>query len=359
MAGVVLSNITKSWGAVTVIDRLNLEVHDGEFLVLLGASGCGKTTTMRIVAGLETASSGEVTIDGVRANDLLPGERDISMVFQNYGLYPHMTVAENIGYPLRLRQIAEPRRGMLVRQAADRVQLGQLLDRKPRALSGGQRQRVALARALVRTPRLFLMDEPLSNLDAKLRVSMRAELKRLHHELGTTMVYVTHDQIEALTLATRVAVMNAGRIVQLATPETIYDDPDSLFVAAFIGSPPMNLIAGEASDGRFHTTDVSVANLPAHVSGRVVLGIRPQHLTLTDPTTADMVGSIHSVEYVGDSCLVNVSIGKTQVALIAGAACKLGFDERVGIRIDRDRYFFFDSKTQARIRSDDASPGTP
>ncbi len=350
MAGVSLTDVTKSWAGVTAIDRLTLDVMDGEFLVLLGASGCGKTTTMRIIAGLETATSGEVYIGGVRANDLMPGERDIAMVFQNYGLYPHMTVAENIGYPLRLRHVAEPERGILVAAAAGKVHLGELLGRKPRALSGGQRQRVALARALVRTPHLFLMDEPLSNLDAKLRVSMRAELKRLHHELGVTTIYVTHDQIEAMTLATRVAVMNAGRIVQLAPPETIYTDPASLFVAAFIGSPPMNLIAGEAADGLFRATGVTIRDVPRALSSKVVLGVRPGHLSLMEPGDADLVGTIHSVEYVGDSLLVNVSVGDGLIAVAAEVGGALAVDTTTGIRIDRARCFFFDALTEARIR---------
>jgi multiple sugar transport system ATP-binding protein len=350
VAGVVLSNIRKSWANFTAIDNLNLEVMDGEFLVLLGASGCGKTTTMRIIAGLEAVTNGDVLIDGQRANELLPGHRDIAMVFQNYGLYPHMSVAENIAYPLRLRRIAEPERSALVAQAADKVHLGHLLDRKPRALSGGQRQRVALARALVRTPRLFLMDEPLSNLDAKLRVSMRAELKRLHHDLGITTVYVTHDQIEAMTLATRVAVMNSGRIVQLASPEVIYGDPNSLFVASFIGSPPMNLIEGNASDGTFRTDGASVGAVPAALSGRVVLGIRPAHLSLIEPAAADMAGPVHSVEYTGDGVLVNVKVGDALVCVATDAGRKPAFDERVGLRLDRDRWFFFDAASQDRIR---------
>ena len=350
MAGVSLTDVTKSWASFTAIDRLTLEVIDGEFLVLLGASGCGKTTTMRMIAGLESATSGEIRIDGVRANDLLPGERDIAMVFQNYGLYPHMTVGENIGYPLRLRHVAEPERGALVAAAAGKVHLDTLLDRKPRALSGGQRQRVALARALIRTPRLFLMDEPLSNLDAKLRVSMRAELKRLHHELGITTVYVTHDQIEAMTLATRVAVMNAGRIVQLASPETIYTDPDSLFVASFIGSPPMNLISGEASDGLFRAAAGLIRDVPHGVSGEVVLGVRPGHLSLADPNAADLIGTIHSVEYVGDGLLVNVTVGRTLMAVATEVGRTLAVDAKVGIRIDRSHCFFFDAATEARIR---------
>ena len=210
---------------------LSLTARDREFLVLLGPSGCGKTTTMRMVAGLEPVTSGDILIGGERVNDRPARDRDIAMVFQNYGLYPHFTVRENIGYPLRLREVPEPERTRQIEAAAAKVRLGESLDRRPKSLSGGQRQRVALARAIVRTPNLFLMDEPLSNLDAILRVSMRAELKHLHHELQTTTIYVTHDQIEAMTLAHRVAVMNHAEIVQLGTPEDIYDDPETLFVA--------------------------------------------------------------------------------------------------------------------------------
>ena len=252
MAAVSLRNLTKRWGGFVAVDDQSLEIRDREFLVLLGPSGCGKTTTMRMIAGLEEPTSGEIRIGGRVVNDELPKDRDVAMVFQNYGLYPHMTVRDNIAYPLKVRggRRADEIRGR-VQAAAAKVQLEELLDRKPRALSGGQRQRVALARAIVRTPQVFLMDEPLSNLDAKLRVTMRAELKHLSHELRITTVYVTHDQIEAMTLADRVAVMNHGRIQQLGTPEEIYDDPKNLFVAGFIGSPAMNLIEGATENGRF------------------------------------------------------------------------------------------------------------
>ena len=245
MASISLRNLTKRWGAFVAVDDQSIEIRDQEFLVLLGPSGCGKTTTMRMIAGLEEPTAGEIRIGGRVVNDELPRDRDVAMVFQNYGLYPHMTVRDNIAYPLKVRggRSAEEIRER-VRGAAAKVQLEELLDRKPRALSGGQRQRVALARAIVRTPQVFLMDEPLSNLDAKLRVTMRAELKHLSHELRITTVYVTHDQIEAMTLADRVAVMNHGRIQQLGTPEEIYDDPKNLFVAGFIGSPAMNLVEG-------------------------------------------------------------------------------------------------------------------
>ena len=250
MATISLRNLTKRWGSVVAVDNQSLEIADTEFLVLLGPSGCGKTTTMRMIAGLEEPTEGEVWIGDRMVNDALPKDRDVAMVFQNYGLYPHMTVFGNIAYPLKVRRTPGAEIRERVGAAAEKVQLGDLLERKPRELSGGQRQRVALARAIVRRPQVFLMDEPLSNLDAKLRVTMRAELKHLSHELQITTVYVTHDQIEAMTLADRVAIMNEGRIQQLGPPDEIYNQPRNLFVAGFIGSPAMNLLEGEIAEDR-------------------------------------------------------------------------------------------------------------
>ena len=247
MTTVSLSSVDKYFGSVHVVRHLTLDIADREFLVLLGPSGCGKTTTMRMIAGLEDPSAGTIAFDGERMNDVPPQRRDVAMVFQNYGLYPHMTVADNIGYPLKLRGVATAERERRVREAAARVQLDPFLARLPRELSGGQRQRVALARSIVRTPRVFLMDEPLSNLDAKLRVLARAQIKHLTQELQVTTVYVTHDQIEAMTLATRVAVMHDGVIRQIGTPESIYNDPADTFVAGFIGSPAMNLLPVEST----------------------------------------------------------------------------------------------------------------
>ena len=244
MARVDLKNLTKRWGDFVGVDNQSLAIRDREFLVLLGPSGCGKTTTMRMIAGLEEPTEGEVWIGDRMVNDDLPKDRDVAMVFQNYGLYPHMSVFENIAYPLKVRGVSKPEIEPRVQRAAGQVELTEFLSRKPRELSGGQRQRVALARAIVRTPKVFLMDEPLSNLDAKLRVLMRAELKHLSRELRITTIYVTHDQIEAMTLADRVAVMNAGVIQQLGTPDEIYNDPANLFVAGFIGSPAMTSSAG-------------------------------------------------------------------------------------------------------------------
>ena len=248
---VSFDKVQKSFGAVRVLEELNLQIEPGEFLVLLGASGSGKTTALRILSGLETATAGRVLIGDRDVTDILPKYRDISMVFQSYALYPHKTVAENIGFPLKVRKVPQAEQDVQIREAAAQVQLGELLDRYPRQLSGGQRQRVALARAIIRRPSVFLMDEPLSNLDAKLRGHMRAELKHMQQKLGITTIYVTHDQIEAMTLAHRVAILERGMLQQLATPAEIYNNPANLFVAQFIGSPPMNVMQGALEGKEF------------------------------------------------------------------------------------------------------------
>ncbi|MEO0496349.1 MAG: sn-glycerol-3-phosphate ABC transporter ATP-binding protein UgpC [Pseudomonadota bacterium] len=311
MAEVRLVDVQKYYGPFLAIPDQNLTVHDGEFLVLLGPSGCGKTTTMRMIAGLEEITKGDLLIGDERVNDKPPKDRDIAMVFQNYGLYPHMTVEQNMAYPLKLRGMDKAAQKARVQEIADKVELGALLKRRPSELSGGQRQRVALARAIVRTPSIFLMDEPLSNLDAKLRVTMRAELKHLHHELGITTVYVTHDQMEAMTLASRIAVMNEGRIVQLDTPQKIYSEPADLFVAGFIGSPSMNLIEGAVTNGVFEAPGV---NLSVSVGDRdgVVLGIRPEDIELADGNGA-ISGPIYAMELTGDATLITIRHGTTIV----------------------------------------------
>ncbi len=350
LVDVQLRGVQKRWGNFAAIQDLNLEIAHQEFLVLLGPSGCGKTTTMRMIAGLEPVTGGDILIGGERVNDRPARDRDIAMVFQNYGLYPHFTVGENIEYPLKLRNLPADERQRRVRAAAEKVHLEHLLERRPRALSGGQRPRVALARAIVRTPNLFLMDEPLSNLDAILRVSMRAELKRLHHELKTTTIYVTHDQIEAMTLATRVAVMNKGEIVQLGTPEEIYEDPASLFVATFIGSPPMNLIAGMLASGAFSAPGMRLGGFPVQLSGSVTLGIRPDHIDVADPDAADIVGSVYSVEYTGSGMQVTVQLGETRITVMADSGFRPQLDERVGLRIRPGHIFLFDTKSEKRLR---------
>jgi multiple sugar transport system ATP-binding protein len=279
MARIVLENVTKVFGDdVIAVDDVSLEIGDGEFMVLVGPSGCGKSTILRIVAGLEDVTAGEVNIGDTQVTDLPPKERDIAMVFQNYALYPHMTVEQNIGFGLRLSRRPKEEIRRRVHDVATTLGLERLLERKPAELSGGQRQRVAMGRAMVREPQAFLMDEPLSNLDAKLRVQMRAELARLHERLGTTTLYVTHDQVEAMTLGHRVAVLRDGMLQQIDTPQNLYSRPENLFVAAFIGSPPMNLVEATVSDGRVAFGEHEIAlpsELPDAAGGTVILGIRP------------------------------------------------------------------------------------
>jgi len=351
MAAVTLQGVAKQFGSFTALQKLDLTIEDGEFLVLLGPSGCGKTTTMRIVAGLEEPTSGDIRIGERRVNNVLPKDRDVAMVFQNYGLYPHMSVGENIGYPLKVRRVPKTERSERIREAAEKVELGELLARKPRQLSGGQRQRVALARAIVRTPQVFLMDEPLSNLDAKLRVTMRAEIKHLQHEFGVTTIYVTHDQIEAMTLAHRVAVMNEGRIQQLGTPDEIYDRPANLFVAGFIGSPPMNLLPGELAGGAFNGKDVSLRVPQGSASGQVILGVRPEDLTVADAASAPIKGKIYAVELTGESNLVTVLVGRERVIARAPRSWRGNVGDAVGLTADETRLHLFDMTSGQRIEA--------
>jgi multiple sugar transport system ATP-binding protein len=314
---VTLADVSKSFGQVEVVKGLNLEVADREFLVLLGPSGCGKTTALRRVAGLETVSAGRIHIGDNDVTNVLPKYRDIAMVFQSYALYPHMTVAENIGYPLKLRGVPRPERDTLIRQAATKVHLEQLLARYPRQLSGGQRQRVALARAIVRRPALFLMDEPLSNLDAKLRVTMRGELRRFHLDLNATTIYVTHDQLEAMTMADRIAVMDHGVLQQVGTPLEVYNDPANLFVARFIGAPGMNLITGRPVEtARGIAIDLGPLGLspalPDHLAavvrrsaGDVCYGFRPEQVELGDGRDA-LALPVSLVERIGARNIVHL-----------------------------------------------------
>jgi multiple sugar transport system ATP-binding protein len=356
MADVTLRHVSKNWGSFVAVRDQSLEIRDGEFMVLLGPSGCGKTTTMRMIAGLEEPSSGDILIGGQRVNDLPPRERDIAMVFQSYGLYPHMTVGENIGYPLKLRGIRGAEREARIRAAAAKVQLEPLLHRRPKELSGGQRQRVALARAIVRRPTVFLMDEPLSNLDAKLRVSTRAEIKHLQHELGVTTVYVTHDQIEAMTLAHRVAVMSQGEIRQLATPEIIYDQPADLFVAGFIGSPPMNLIPGTHADGRFRAPGgLDAVTRVARHAGCAVLGVRPEDVTVCAAGQGDVDVAVYAVELTGDAVLVTVLVGEARLIAKADRGWRAEIGSTVAIRLAAHRLHLFDAETTKRLQPE-ASP---
>ena len=348
MTAVTLKGLAKRWGRVTGVHPMDLQIADREFLVLLGPSGCGKTTTMRMVAGLEDASEGDILFDGVRVNDVRPQERDVAMVFQNYGLYPHMSVEENIAYPLKVRKVPAAERAARIARAAERVELGALLQRKPRELSGGQRQRVALARAVVRTPKLFLMDEPLSNLDAKLRLTMRTEIKHLAHELGVTTIYVTHDQVEAMTLAHRIVVMRDGLIEQIGTPEQVYNRPSCLYVAGFIGAPPMNLLQGSISGGAFQIEGQTVSGVPAQLAGRCVLGIRPEDITVQS-SGADLRLPVYASELLGDSRLLSFKLGGGLLTVRAPKDFAADFGENVSLGLPRAHRHWFDAATQKRI----------
>src|SRR5437764_34162 len=281
MANVALRRVKKTYLDLEVIHGVDIEVADGEFIVIVGPSGCGKSTLLRMVAGLETITSGEIVIRDRVVNTLEPKDRDIAMVFQNYALYPHMSVFDNMAYGLKIRGLPKDDIGARVKRAAEILELGPLLERKPRQLSGGQRQRVAMGRAIVREPAVFLFDEPLSNLDAKLRVQMRFEIQKLHRRLSTTSLYVTHDQVEAMTLAQRMIVMNAGRAEQIGTPMDVYEDPQTMFVAGFIGSPAMNFMAAKATNGAItldHGGAVRPTNGKIGVGQSITVGIRPEHL---------------------------------------------------------------------------------
>jgi len=349
VAGIELRGIAKRFGSFEAITGLDLEVRDRELMVFLGPSGCGKTTTMRMIAGLEEPSAGEVWIGDEMVNDVEPRDRDVAMVFQSYALYPTMTIYENIRFPLRMRGVPRAEHDRLVRRAAAIVELGDLLHRKPKALSGGQRQRAALARAVVRSPQVFLMDEPLSNLDAKLRQSMRVQLKHIQKELQVTTVYVTHDQIEAMTLADRIAVMDHGKIQQLGTPDEIYNDPQNLFVAQFIGSPQMNVLDGEIRDGRFLGRGFSIPLPGVQRSGPVKLGIRPEDLALDDRATA-MRGAIYGVEPTGDLTFATVTLGDATVVVKAPRDYRAAIDTPVGLVADPTRVLLFDPVDGRRLR---------
>ncbi|MCQ1060306.1 ABC transporter ATP-binding protein [Photobacterium sp. ZSDE20] len=352
MASISLRNIDKTWGSSKVIEDLNLEVNDKEFLVLLGPSGCGKTTTMRMIAGLDTPTAGDVEIDQERVNDTHPRDRDIAMVFQNYGLYPQKTVYGNIAFPLQMKKVDKDELHARVIKAAKRVELDQLLERKPSQLSGGQRQRVALARAIVREPSLFLMDEPLSNLDAKLRVSMRALLKNLHYEFQRTTVYVTHDQIEAMTLADRVAVLYQGKIQQLDTPKNIYNNPRNLFVAGFIGSPSMNFIKGSVKQGSFKTGNCQVSGLGIVSNARVTLGVRPEDIEVCSLAKANLTGEIYSIEMTGESTLITLEVNGNLVVARADKNFEAKIGDPIGFKFNLDHTYLFNTSSEQRIDYD-------
>lgn len=346
---IILDRISKSFGSIEVLKTLSLEVKPGEFLVLLGASGSGKTTALRMIAGLESVSSGRILIGSRDVTNVLPKNRDVAMVFQSYALYPHKTVFDNIAYPLMVRKQPKAEIEASVREVAGQVQLDQLLDRFPRQLSGGQRQRVALARAIVRRPSAFLMDEPLSNLDAKLRGHMRAELKHMQHELGITTIYVTHDQIEAMTLAHRVAILEKGILQQLDTPANIYNRPANLFVAGFIGSPPMNVLEGRLTEGRFDCGSGSFGTLSRASGKAVVAGIRPEDGRLAEDGLGQLAGTIYASELIGDHTLVTCRCGDATVTVKADKDFSGSIGQKVGVGFEERAVHLFDRTSGERI----------
>ena len=347
MAEIQLKNLSKRWGSFVGVDNFDLTIRDQEFLVLLGPSGCGKTTTMRMVAGLEDPSDGEIIIDGKVVNDLEPKDRDVAMVFQSYALYPNMNVYENIRFPLKVRKIDEATHDERVMRAADMVELREFLHRKPAELSGGQRQRVALARAIVREPNVFLMDEPLSNLDAKLRVSTRAQIKNLSHELKVTTIYVTHDQIEAMTLADRVVVMEKGIVQQVGSPTEIYDFPANTFVASFIGSPAMNLIEGSLSKGAFNADNVSIKGQKIK-EGAITLGFRAEDASLVEKG-GEINAPVYTIELLGDATMITVRAGGGFVSVKAAKDFRASINDMVSIKVPKEICHLFDAQTGARI----------
>ncbi len=346
---VELRNINKKYGNVTAVAKFSLGIKQGEFLVLLGPSGCGKTTTLRMIAGLENIDEGELFVDGKLMNDVLPKYRDLAMVFQSYALYPHMTVEDNVGYPLKMRGVKGKEKIDAIMLACRQVQISDLTHRYPKQLSGGQRQRVALARALVRRPKVFLMDEPLSNLDAKLRGMMRAELKHLQHELGITTIYVTHDQIEAMTLASHVAIMNEGILQQVDTPKNIYNDPVNLFVAGFIGSPSMNFFNGDLKNGNFLSEECEFSGLGKDSFNNVVLGVRPEDMEIVSDNNFQFEAKIYSIELTGDQTIVSLKIGSNLITMKEDKDYENELDQIVKIKLNMEKIFLFDSNSGNRI----------
>ena len=349
-ASVSFDKVAKSFGSVKVLEELTLAVEPGEFLVLLGASGSGKTTALRILAGLETPSSGALKIGETDVTQMLPKYRDVAMVFQSYALYPHKTVAENIGFPLKVRGVAQTDMEAAILDAARQVELDPLLDRYPRQLSGGQRQRVALARAIVRRPAVFLMDEPLTNLDAKLRGHMRAELKHMQHELGITTIYVTHDQIEAMTLAHRVAILEKGVLQQLATPREIYNNPANLFVAGFIGAPPMNFLKGSLNDGLFQMQGGRLGTTVKSSLINATLGIRPEDAQISTEKSAAFSGVIYTNELIGDHTLVTADIHGQMLTVKAPKEFNGAPGDAISIDAPANTAYLFDASTGVRLR---------
>jgi len=354
MQSVEIRDVKKFYGPTEILHGLSVDIDEGEFAILVGPSGCGKSTLLRMIAGLETISSGTIKIGGRIVNDLQPKERDIAMVFQNYALYPQMTVADNMGFSLQMARVPKAERAKLIADAAAILGLEPLLGRYPRQLSGGQRQRVAMGRAIVRKPKVFLFDEPLSNLDAKLRVQMRAEIKSLQRRLNTTTVYVTHDQIEAMTMADKIVVMQAGVIEQIGAPLELYDRPANAFVASFIGSPSMNLIDGTLIEGgkpALRLDDGSVlplAEAPQRASGRkIIFGIRPEHIAID--TERGAPADILAVEPTGSETHAIAAVGKQQLSCVFRTRISIAPGEKISLSFAQGPNHFFDSATTLRI----------
>jgi multiple sugar transport system ATP-binding protein len=362
MATVTFDHVTKRYGDVIAVNDFNLEIADGEFMVFVGPSGCGKTTSLRMIAGLEDISDGVVRIADRVVNDIPPKDRDIAMVFQSYALYPHMSVYDNLAFGLKLRKVDKKEIDRRVKEAAETIQLTSLLQRKPKELSGGQRQRVALGRAIVREPAVFLMDEPLSNLDAKLRVQTRAEIARLHQRLKTTIVYVTHDQVEAMTMGQRIAVMSQAKLQQVGRPQELYDHPLNKFVAGFIGSPSMNFLPVELSgsgDGAVLTAPGFTVPLPpafreavGEASGRsFILGIRPEHIDVAD--TGGLVASAQAkadvVEYLGNEELLHIIVAGVDVVAVVSSDRNVRPGDIVTLHLPLDKIHLFDATTEASL----------
>ncbi|GGA76750.1 sugar ABC transporter ATP-binding protein [Nitratireductor aestuarii] len=349
MTDISIQRLRKAYGNLEVIHGIDLAIEPGEFVALVGPSGCGKSTLLRMIAGLEQISGGDLFIGNLRMNDVPPKDRDIAMVFQGYALYPHMTVADNMGFSLRLRKVAKDEKDRRVREAAAMLGLENLLQRYPKELSGGQRQRVAMGRAIVRNPKVFLFDEPLSNLDAKLRVHTRAEIKSLHRRLGTTTVYVTHDQIEAMTMADRIVVMNAGNVEQVGTPLELYDEPSNMFVAGFLGSPAMNFIPGsyDPATGNFSVRNGPAINVGANRwnhGGEAMLGIRPEDFTLG----GELALPIELIEPTGSDTHVVFSLGESQVTAVFHDRIAQEVGETMPVSLG-GRAHLFDPRSSQRI----------
>ncbi len=352
MAAIRLDGLCKSYGDTPVLRSFDLCIEDGEFVVLVGPSGCGKSTLLRLIAGLEQISGGEIRIDGRLVNDLAPKDRDVAMVFQSYALYPHMTVRENMSFGLKLRGMARNRIGQIVQAAAEKLEIQMLLERRPKDLSGGQRQRVAMGRAMVREPKAFLFDEPLSNLDARLREQMRYEIRKLQRDLGTTSIYVTHDQIEAMTMADRIVAMQDGTAQQVGTPAELYGDPANLFVAGFIGTPAMNFLDAIVRDGidvmvgtdRF----ARIGQGSATQDGRVIVGIRPERISLSAPAQG-IRSQIDLLEPTGLGTIVHLRIAGQRIKAFTTERVTAGVEEPVGISVKAADVLLFDPGTGLRM----------